>query len=606
MSLEILGVGRTSDTNLFRVLVRADGDQHVFVVRLRRDPVAALSAPHSFWSLFGANQALAQTVVDCVRRVASDDLVDWPVTVPVEPQAGAPSDARLFSAASGSSVSTESLRLAVGCLARHADTSLFPRSFEFSLIETAWHELERSAVEINLSNHAIQGARQLLAPKSSAGLRLATQLDPLDTILLTACVFELGRVAEAARVPVTEGVVHSFRFDPESDSLWDPNYGYHTFSQRIREHLADDTLKFVVETDISAFYHRVPIDASVHSLERAGGNRRLLEGVRKSLGSFSVTGLPVGPMPSAFFAEAVLNDVDMALLASKATFVRYNDDYRFFCKTESEARAHLQTLADLLWRAAGLTLQDAKTRIYDSTTYEEQLQTDGWLGALKRLVTAKNSYQDTSPDDLAEDEQHLVTIARSVLLQSVEATHPAWIRLCRKALRALPVGDRLELIPALLDQFPRLKPVAKEISHSLVLFGRQRPRMRGQLLEEVVESLVGDDSARADSDFGRTWLARSFATTAWPDAERLVEVSNRWPQDVATKREIILALREAPTQVGRLNVDPSEPWQYRASLSTLGRAALVGRGRPSSAEEKWHSTLEALIASASDDADSLD
>ena len=54
--------------------------------------------------------------------------------------------------------------------------------------------------------------------------------------------------------------------------------------------------------------------------------------------------------------------VRAALLAKGITFIRYNDDYRMFASSHSEAYRHLAFLADVLYKNHGLTLQPQKTK----------------------------------------------------------------------------------------------------------------------------------------------------------------------------------------------------------------------------------------------------
>jgi hypothetical protein len=597
MTVEFRGISPAGEVDSYRLLLDIDKRPYLFVVRLQREPVFGISAPHSFWMLCAEHDISTAEILDLVRRADVGETLTGPVAMKSAESAPQERDPRLWGATSGCYLPEQSLRRAAEYFAQRADTSLFPKAFEYPLISDRWDDFAPIAKRIDLLAHRIAGHRQMLAPKASNGYRVATQLDPLDTILLTACVFQLGEIFEAARVPREEGVVHSFRFSGLGGRLWDPEYGYSSFVERTRELLSERDTSFVVETDISSFYHRVPVDVATRALERAGADRRLLEGVRRMMLSFSSLGLPVGPTPAAFFAEALLNEIDTALLASKARFVRFNDDYRFFCRTETEARARLQHLADLLWRTSSLTLQDAKTQIFDLETYHQRsTPKDGWLTELKRQVLAHDpDYGDPDPQQLDAHEHELLQSAREVLAQAISSKHVAWIRICRTALDALPLRDRFDMLPSLIAQFTRLKPIARSISNCLVQFGRRRRDDAGELLKDAVRSALQDEVPDGP-DFGRTWLTRSFAADHWPAVERLLAISRRWPGDGASKREILLAFRTDPALARRVEYDPTDPWQRRAAISAVGVGGLNGR-RLESEEQRWNALLDAVVGS---------
>jgi len=70
-----------------------------------------------------------------------------------------------------------------------------------------------------------------------------------------------------------------------------------------------------------------------------------------------------GSATSSLLAEIAMADVDEALLAHGVKFKRYNDDFRIFARSQSEAYRHLALLAELLFTNHGLSLQQSKTRI---------------------------------------------------------------------------------------------------------------------------------------------------------------------------------------------------------------------------------------------------
>lgn len=595
MTLQVNHIQRAADGGAYQVFLDVDGAPYVFVVRVQRGPVFAISAPHSFWLACAEHDIDPQSVLELVQRTDAGEPMAWPLALSTTTGQGA-GPQKLWGAKLGCRLPPESLRRAIGYYERRSDTTLFPKAFEYSIIRECWDDLHDAVSSVDLLGHGMTDFRQLIAPKASGGTRIATQLDPLDNILLTACVYELGSAFEAARVPADAGVVHSYRYQGGDEHLWDRRYSYGSFLARAKELSEASSTRFVAEADISSFYHRVPIEVAAHSLERAGAARKLLEGVCRMFLSFSNIGLPVGPPSSGLFAEAVLNEVDMALLLAGANFVRYSDDYRFFCKSEVEARSHLQLLSELLNQKAGLTLHDTKTQIWDVVNYQKHLETkDAWLGDLREHMLARDpKYGDPEPEELDDHERGLLAKAHDLLKQALDEQHAAWLHRCRIALEALPLRERLDMLPGLLAQFGRLKPMARELSHSMTLFGRRRPSQREDLVGDVVNGIV-NDQGRNSPDFARMWITHPFERGDWPALEELIAIPKRWPADRAARRQIVLALQHDPRLAEEIEIDPSDNWQRRAALRVLGTTAI--RRRDSETDrDRWNTLLDAVIA----------
>jgi hypothetical protein len=149
--------------------------------------------------------------------------------------------------------------------------------------------------------------RDVIAPKSDAGTRPATQLDPLDALLMTSALYEVGDTIERARIPASEGIVHSFRFCPaQGGQLWDPLIGFESFVQRTRAELTDTSLSYVAQTDISSFYHRISLRSVAEGLERIGVRANIAQALHDVLRSRSEDGLPVGPSFTALLTKSTL------------------------------------------------------------------------------------------------------------------------------------------------------------------------------------------------------------------------------------------------------------------------------------------------------------
>lgn len=160
------------------------------------------------------------------------------------------------------------------------------------------------------------------------------------------------------------------------------------FIAAIRGSLEDSDNKdyFIVKTDISSFYDRVPhenlkrlmmggvnkkIDAalacfSAHQKEKY---RILLEALFRVNSSMTINnrGLPQGPAYARFLSEIYLDNIDVLFeselaLGTLVLYQRYVDDIFFVCKTEEIARDWLQRL-DSQVKSLGLSLNVEKTLV---------------------------------------------------------------------------------------------------------------------------------------------------------------------------------------------------------------------------------------------------
>ena len=138
------------------------------------------------------------------------------------------------------------------------DTDIFPIPFEYEAIEQEWADVKGYIASKDLDNWTVRPLRRCLSPKQNLGLRIATQLDPLDSIIITALVYEAGADLERARIPTDTEIVHSYRFSPgDRGQLYDPHWNFESFRKRSLELAEHEQHSIVVITDISDFYPRI-------------------------------------------------------------------------------------------------------------------------------------------------------------------------------------------------------------------------------------------------------------------------------------------------------------------------------------------------------------
>jgi Reverse transcriptase (RNA-dependent DNA polymerase) len=123
----------------------------------------------------------------------------------------------------------------------------------------------------------------------------------------------------------------------------------------------------LVVTDVRACYASIGNDAlrsRLHALGCGSGDigdvLRILDGFHDQ----GVQGLPVGPMPSAILANAVLSAVDAAIAGPCVRHLRWVDDVLVFARDERRARRALERIEGVLGDL-GMRPAKEKTHVLD-------------------------------------------------------------------------------------------------------------------------------------------------------------------------------------------------------------------------------------------------
>src|SRR5688572_9102188 len=102
-------------------------------------------------------------------------------------------------------------------LDKHGDTDLFPKPVEMKVLGANLVAVVKEIAGLDLSKHQPVAPRRFIVPKDDLSYRAATQLDPLDSVILTALIKQCGAGIEARRIPSANKIVFSYRFGPTAD-----------------------------------------------------------------------------------------------------------------------------------------------------------------------------------------------------------------------------------------------------------------------------------------------------------------------------------------------------------------------------------------------------
>lgn len=112
-------------------------------------------------------------------------------------------------------LSEDAIRWALNHLMILNDSDLFPRPIELDIVATLETNAVSAIASLDLTQHEPGPSRRFIVPKDDISYRAATQLDPLDSIILASLMYQYGSLVEKARRPVDEKTVFSYRFKPE-------------------------------------------------------------------------------------------------------------------------------------------------------------------------------------------------------------------------------------------------------------------------------------------------------------------------------------------------------------------------------------------------------
>lgn len=474
---------------------------------------------------------------------------------------------------------TQHVKTAVAMIHRNRDGDMFPPLPEFDALHESPDTFIQLITKKGISEYPPQPSRRFFVPKDDKSFRLATQLHPQDSVLLTATLLQFGAAIEARRQPSDR--VFSYRFEPTEDSgLYGSTTGWDDFWSKAIE-MAGSFQHFLY-CDIADFYNQIYHHVVENQLAECGFPNQAIKWIKNLLNSMTVMvsrGVPVGPHGAHLLAEATMIPIDNALCDHGVQFIRYADDMLVFCETERELHRALYTIARTLDRQQRLTLQHRKTRVFGPEGFQ--------AFCLERGGDAPKSDQErtvldvikahTSGDpyvfDMVEVREFVhgqdifnEAALRHVVEEYFKEETVNFVRL-RWLFRRLAQTGHPAALPVVLDNLDRLEPclssVCAYIGHIREVEEDRWREIGPDLLRRLENTWLGD------SDFSRMSVLSLFSRQAqmddFPTLVQRFDVSNRHEG-----REILLAayangsadwLRER-----KEDFDAMDTWQKMAFL----------------------------------------
>lgn len=254
-----------------------------------------------------------------------------------------------------------SVEWAIDFITEHSDGDLFPQIAEMSAIQVEKSRLVTEIAGKDLNQLSIGTSRRFIVPKDEISYRQATQLDPQDSIILSAIMHQYGLGIEGRRQ--SEDKVFSYRFSPSSDhGLYASQSGWNHFWAKVSQKASSS--KTILYCDIADFYNQIYHHTVENQLIASGFSNQSTKWVIRLLESTTAgvsRGIPVGPHAAHLIAEATLIPIDNSLEAQGVDFLRYADDILVFCSSRNQASTALSQIARTLDQQQRLTVQRHKT-----------------------------------------------------------------------------------------------------------------------------------------------------------------------------------------------------------------------------------------------------
>jgi len=467
------------------------------------------------------------------------------------------------------------------------DTDIFPEVFEFRAIENDWENIKKSIQEIDIVKWKVRSFRRCLVPKHRFGFRVSTQLDPLDFLVFTALIKEIGENLELVRIPSIDNIVHSYRFAPTPDGhMFSDQYTYQNFQKASQAMCEKHDSSHIVIADIADFFPRLYTHRIDNALDSALGIGHMHAKALKALiahwaGSYSY-GIPVGSAASRLIAEVTISDIDEILLSEDAKYVRYSDDFRIFCDSEAEAYKYLTLIARSLLDNHGLTLQQNKTKIVPVEIFRKVYLKENEKRELETLserfydliaaMGIEDSYEEIDYVNLSPEYQQAIDELNleNILREQIEEEEPD-LSLLKFLLRRLgQIGDT-DVIDLIFDNFNKFVPVIRETIEYLLRLDILPSEKKSEIGKRLIEIYKDKASSAAHLEYSRMYMLRPFALDGeWNSDEQYIKLYQDALDDDFSKREVLLAMGRSKKafwfRSRKQNLHQMTPWIRRAFI----------------------------------------
>jgi len=401
---------------------------------------------------------------------------------------------------------------AIKHLTKFGDTDVFPHLPELHFARDCSADVVKALCANDLDSYVPHSACEALGPKSRFGFRIVHQLPIDDTILLLACVIEIGSRIEKHRLPFKSMQVFSYRFEKGAGaSLFSSDRTYKHWLKAQQKYVQDNLrIKQIVATDISDFYARVNFHRLENLLDEVAPGNGAARYIKKHIRIIRAKqsfGLPVGGSAARILAELALADADRAVRDNAHDVTRFVDDYRIFLTSKDDPYEALAFIAEQLAISEGLALNASKTRLFSRSEFLKHIGSmvsdineEAEDVALDSLTS--NLYFDDDPDP--DELEQLKSMNLLEFLQKEVGKDPYDVGKIKVIFRALKIAKPAPAIKYIIDNFDELVVFAKEMTLLMQALDEDNFIPFDEMTDTVVAAILRPPASSVQ--LIRTWL----------------------------------------------------------------------------------------------------
>jgi retron-type reverse transcriptase len=477
----------------------------------------------------------------------------------------------------------DSIDWAIDFVKSHSDSDLFPKTLEIDVIADRRDEFVQLIEGKDLATFVPGACRRFIVPKDELSYRQATQLDPQDSIILSAVIHQFGQGIEDRRI--SDSTVFSYRFKPDAVA------GLYANKSAWNDFWTDAYKKgqkcgAILYCDIADFYNQIYHHVVENQLAESGFPNQATKWIVKLLESTTAgvsRGVPVGPHGIHLIAEATMIPIDNSLSTHGLNFIRFADDILVFCDSDNSAKTALASIASTLDQQQRLMLQRHKTKIYAPVDFAKLCismiedrpiseNEDKILKVIKKY-SGGDPYRTVSYENISEEDWKSVTedMIASIIREYIGQADIDYIRL-RWFYRRLTQIGHPGAIEVSLDEMQKLGPCFANICQYFASV-QSIPPDRWKYLGERLLTLLDTEEVRHNEYFRLSILSLFTRNIHINHFGQLIK---RYPtSEPFARREILLAAK-LNTAIDWLrehkeNYQNMDPWAQMAFIFGLSR-----------------------------------
>lgn len=476
----------------------------------------------------------------------------------------------------------DSYEWALKHLIEEGDSDLFPAPFEIEVIKHCWARCLIDLETLSIEDHNWNPGRRFVIPKEALAFRTATQLDPFDSLILTALIYEIGPAIEAHRIPTKDDVVFSCRFEPTADGrLYGESSNWDAFWEASITKASSKEIACVVIADVTDFYNQIYHHVVENELEAANILKDARKSLKRMMGALTQKvsrGIPVGPHAARLLAEIAMNPVDRRLVLQDRPFCRYVDDVHIFCKSREDAEFAIYEFAGILDQQQRLTLHKQKTKIMEVEEFRAAAKArlvDSPLNDdeekildIIRKHSGGDPYAPVSLKDLTDEElealnSEIIEPLLELYLNQELINYPRLGWLIRR-LSQVGTPSALEFV---LSNIGKLTPVLGDVARYVIRAGRYYKGALPLVGERIIDALHAGIVAR--NEYLQLVLINLFARL--PELNHISQLTLLYDRSApAIRREIVGAAAAAEERYWikerKQEFANADPWLRRAII----------------------------------------